>query len=376
MSRGCKPYYIIQYTISLYLMLLTNSINSLGQSKTGFEIKGQITNAEGKTIFIAPTAQAIAIDSAIIRNGTFTLKGNIKEPAYFALLLEGQQAYTWFILSKAKLVFTGNGDSMRQASITGSKELKDAQKLRVIIKPYFASQSASFDSAFAAYNRGDTATGIKFEELNVAITKSINDSIANFIKEHPNSYISLAQLNELYKIYGVEKSKKLFIELSPSLQKQSVGKQLKYEIFEAGQLTALNKKAIAFEQADTANKAIRLSDFKGKYILIDFWASWCGPCRAENPNIKEAYLKYQTKGFEVLGVSLDNSKDAWIKAIDKDALPWQNVSDLNGFKNKAAQLYAVTELPTSYLLDTNGKIIAKNLRGTALLDKLKSLFGY
>jgi thiol-disulfide isomerase/thioredoxin len=358
-----------------FAILLGFSLHSFGQNTSGFEISGRIYNAEGKKIYVAPTAQAVAIDSAVIHNGTFMLKGKLKEPDHFALVVEGEPAYTWFILSNAKLTFTGNVDSMRQANITGSKEIKDAKKLRAIIKPYFASQSASFDSTFEAYNRGDSVKGRKFEDMNVSITKTINDSIAAFIKRHPASYISLAQLNELRKSFGAERVKKLFLSLSPSLQNHSVGRQLKYEIFEAEQLTALNKRAITFEQKDTANKLVRLTDYKGKYVLIDFWASWCLPCRAENPTLKKAHRKYSTKGFEIIGVSLDNNKAAWLNAIRKDELPWQNVSDLNGFKNLVAQKYAVTELPTNYLLDPQGKIIAKNLKGDSLMEKLQTLFG-
>lgn len=359
----------------VFTFLLICPLTSVGQNSIGFEINGQISNAEGKKIYLAPTAQAVAIDSAVIRDRTFKLRGKIKEPDYYALQVEGQSAYTWFILSNSKLKFKGNADSMRQANITGSKELRDAQTLRNTIKPYFASQSDAFDSAFAAYNRDDSSTGQKFEALNVSITKTINDSIARFIKRYPNSYISLAYLYELHKTYGVNRAKSLFLSLSPALHNHSVGKQLKYEIFEAVQLNALNKKAIAFQQMDTANNVISLSAYKGKYVLIDFWASWCGPCRAENPKIKKAYTKYQAKGFEVLGVSLDNNKVAWKKAINMDNLPWTNVSDLNGFKNSVSQKYAVTELPTNYLLDPEGKIIGKNLKGDTLLEKLKSIFG-
>ncbi|MBS3922005.1 MAG: AhpC/TSA family protein [Nitrosarchaeum sp.] len=350
-------------------------MNSYGQNSKGFEISGEIKNAEGKKIYVAPTAQANAIDSTVIKSGKFTLKGKVKETDYYALLVEGQSAFFPFILSNDKLKFKGNADSLRQATISGSKEIIAAQKLRAIIKPFFASQSASVDSVYAAYDRGDSAKGIEFEYLNVAITKRINDSIASFIKKHPASYISLAQLNELQKSYGTQRAKSLYLFLSPTLKNHSVGRQLKYQLFEAEQLTALNKKAITFQQADTANKIVSLSNFKGKYVLIDFWASWCGPCRAENPHLKDVYAKYSTKGFEILGVSLDNNKAAWINAIKKDQLQWTNVSDLNGFKNTVAKSYAITELPTNFLLDPEGKIIAKNLKGDSLMEKLKSLFG-
>jgi peroxiredoxin len=193
--------------------------------------------------------------------------------------------------------------------------------------------------------------------------------------KHPGSYVSLSQLNELYKSYGTDRAKMLFNSLSPLLRNHSVGKQLGYKIFEAEQLTALNKKAISFQQRDTASKIVRLEDYRGKYVLLDFWASWCIPCRAENPNIKKAYAQYSSKGFDVLGVSLDNNREAWIKALIKDDLPWKNVSDLKGFKNVVSQQYAVTELPTNYLLDPSGRIIAKNLKSEELLEKLRVLFG-
>lgn len=360
---------------SIFAILLCSSLSSFGQKAEGFEIKGQISGADGKKIYLAPTSHAVAIDSTVIKDGIFTLKGKLKEPDYFALIIEGKPAYTWFILSNARLKFKGNADSMRQANIAGSKELADAEALRKTIKPFFASQSASFDSSFAAFNRGDSATGLKYEEMNVAITNRMNDSIAHFIVKHPNSYVSLAKLNELWKSYGSKRAKKLFSALSPTLQNHNIGKQLKYEIFESEQLTALNNKAITFEQKDSSNRLVRLSDYKGKYVLVDFWASWCMPCRAENPTLKKAYEKYNQKGFEILGVSLDNIKSAWLNALRKDDLPWKNVSDLNGFKNVVAQKYAVTELPTSYLLDSEGKIIAKNLRGESLLMKLQSIFG-
>lgn len=121
--------------------------------------------------------------------------------------------------------------------------------------------------------------------------------------------------------------------------------------------------------------AMKLSDLRGKVLLIDFWASWCGPCRRENPNVVAAYKKYHEKGFDVLGVSLDRTKDRWVQAIEKDGLPWHHVSDLKGWKNDAAKLYGVSSIPATILLDAEGKILARNLRGPQLEAKLEQIFG-
>jgi peroxiredoxin len=360
---------------TIVFVLLICPFLSTAQERSRFLIRGTIENAEGKKVYIAPSADAIAIDSATVKQGFFLLEGFVKEPDFYAILIEGKPGYTLFILSNAILEYKGHSDSLRKAKISGSKELSDERKLKERLRPHYAIQSSSFDSTFAAYDRRDSIAGLQFENLNVSITKRINDSVARFIQQHPASYISLAELNRIYKHIDNTKARKLFYSLSKKMQNHSVGKQLKYEIEEISALTALNKKAVEFSQKDTAGKLVKLSDYKGNYLLLDFWASWCLPCRAENPKIKEAYYRYHQKGFEVLAVSLDNNKQAWINAIIKDEIPWRNVSDLNGFKNAAARKYGITELPTNFLLNKEGKIIARNLSGQDLNNKLKEIFG-
>lgn len=146
---------------------------------------------------------------------------------------------------------------------------------------------------------------------------------------------------------------------------------------EAGRMASTTVGAVApdIEMATPEGKMMKLSDLRGKYVLIDFWASWCGPCRRENPNVKKVYAQYKDQGFEILGVSLDRSKDKWIKAIEADGLPWPHVSDLKQWKNEAAQTYGVSSIPYTVLIDPEGKIVATKLRGPGLEAKLAEVFG-
>jgi thiol-disulfide isomerase/thioredoxin len=166
----------------------------------------------------------------------------------------------------------------------------------------------------------------------------------------------------------------LFLSLDGVLKTTARGKELD-SILAVLKRGSNGQKMIDFKQNQPDGSLVSFSSFKGKYVLVDFWASWCGPCRAENPRVLKAYNKYKDKGFTVLGISIDSKKDKWEKAISEDQMPWIQVSDLKGSKNEIAVYYGIHAIPSNYLVDQNGVIIGRNLRGKDLEDKLEVLLG-
>jgi len=375
----------MKHIIVLTLALLPLAI--FAQSEF-FTINGTVgkLNTPSKVYLSFRQDKKTITDSATIKNSVFELKGKVSYPVKAKLILnhtgkvvQNQQTTDFIELYLEKGIITVTSkDSLIKAAIVGpvvnaenrrlTEQLTTAQnQKKVIMGEYYA---ASDEKKSSKEFQDET------EKKYNAILKEIQRIETAFIRDNPNSYVSLDIVrNTGGSIPNVEVLDSLFKSLTERVRNSTLGKELSERIDKL-KLVAVGAMAPDFTQMTPDNRPVKLSDFKGKYVLIDFWASWCGPCRAENPNVVKVYNQYKDRGFTILGISLDNEKarEAWLKAITKDQLTWTQVSDLKGWYNEVAALYSVKAIPQNFLIDPSGKIIAKNLRGGELEVKLKEIF--
>lgn len=323
-------------------------------------------------------------DSVWLHKGEFVFKGQLSGPVQAELTLrpEGKivarEDVMTFFLENSDISVTAE-KSVYGALVKGSVVNDEDNALQAARRP-FRKVADSVTRVYYAWTPAQQKDSVLLKELRSIMRKTeegYNNVNRTFIANHPDSYISLRVFQELELGYDFnpDSAAVKFARFPQELQSSPMGKKLA-AIIETGKRTNIGVMAMDFSEPDTTGKVVKLSDFRGKYVLVDFWASWCKPCRAENPNMLKAYNKYKASNFTILGVSLDdsNGRRAWLGAVNKDGLPWTQVSELKGFKAKSAVLYGVNAIPTNYLLDPSGKIIGRNLRGEDLEKKLAVLF--
>lgn len=331
-------------------------------------VTGHITGLEDGVIHFNYTADGEhQSDSVVTKDGRFVWEADIAEPQKMYIMFPNR--YFDFFVEPGDMEITGSADALHALKVSGSALQDEADAFERSLKDLTDREQPLYQQ----YGKGTDAEQRALEETLQAIRAEKRARGAEYIRNHPASRFSLSLVQDRAAMGAYEDIKPLYELLSPSMRASAGGKQLE-ERLEVLKRSAIGEQMLNFTQNDMEGKPVHFADFKGKYVLVDFWASWCGPCRAENPNVLKEYNKYKDKGFTVVGVSLDEHADRWKKAVEEDGMPWTQVSDLKGWENEVSTYYGIRGIPSTLLVDPQGKIIAKDLRGELLAKKLEELF--
>ena len=367
----------------LFFALLCAPLAVTAQDSGAYHINGHLTNIQAGWVYLIYTKGGHRMmDSAKVSNGAYMFTGTVDQSQPAGLLDQRPTLGLPPAREMAQIYLTPESfsvahvDSFSHAVITGSIANTEFSKLQGQLKADQDKENALLPSYRAAQQNGDQDAVKDIQTQAKGIEADMKTIYGQYALGNPHSPVALYALE--MSVSGEadpSKAQPTFDHLDASVRASAEGKAFEERLAVSAK-TAVGKEAMDFTQNDAQGNPVKLSSFKGKYVLLDFWASWCMPCRAENPRVVAAYQKYHGKGFDILGVSLDRpgDKDKWLKAIQDDQLTWTNVSDLQFWNNAAVLQYGIHSIPQNFLIDPQGKIIAKGLRGEDLEKKLGEIF--
>ncbi len=367
-------------------LAITLAIAACNQKSAGYSINGTLIGEveNGTKVYLKKTGednQPMDVDTTTVENGNFVFTGTAGTPELHFVFVDGLLGYAGVILENGQIELNAQKDSLGMATLKGTPQndifADYVEKSQAITQ---RARSIQKDMQTANTERDEASITALREEMS-ELQEEYQNFELDYIATNPNGLVS-AMLIERGLMTGgipVEKVKELYELLSQEIKETRTAKNILDRLTEAEEKaereknTDVGAKAPDFSGPDPDGKVLALNDVMGKVTLIDFWAAWCKPCRAENPNVVKVYEKYHDKGLHIIGVSLDKKAEDWKKAIADDGLVWNHVSNLAYFEDEVAKLYNVDAIPAAFLLDENGVIVAKNLRGPALEAKVAEL---
>ena len=332
-----------------------------------------ISKDNGKTVVLRDRRTNQIVDSAVVANGKFSMTGNAEKDAYMGVSVKDASWFTMFFNDGTPVIINLNDSTLKGSPLNERLTRYDIE----INAPYsnYMMKVQSMSEEEREKKKLELAGG-----LMIAVMKMM-EGVEKVFKEERETLIPVAFIDEYQLVLGQEKFDSV-IATKPAWINHPIAKsQVEYfaeqKAVEAKKNAYVGKQFTDLEEADADGKMHKLSEYvgKGKWVLVDFWASWCGPCMQEMPNVVAAYEKYHAKGFDVVGLSFDNKKEPWLKAVADKNMPWTHLSDLKGWKTVASEVYGVNSIPDNLLIDPQGKIVARGLRAQGLQNKLKEIFG-
>ncbi|CAN5421413.1 TlpA disulfide reductase family protein [soil metagenome] len=372
----------INLFVAVSILLVSACSNS--ENTDGFELKGKLGNAHGDTLFLEQMATdgLKGVDTAILdENGEFTMNPAITEIGFYRLKTNDRNFATFIFDANQKVSITGDvADLGNTYNVEGSEDSKLFWEINQVSSESYRKRD-SLTKIFQAFCNITNMDSLRIDSMSNSLEKpytlmvdSHNDYLKAFIEKNPSSFASLAAIQQLQPDEFMDIYFKLDDGLYAKYPNSAYIKAF-HEGVTSSRKLAVGTMAPEITMNTPSEKPLALSSLKGRIVLIDFWASWCGPCRAENPNVVKAYNKYKTQGFDIYSVSLDKDMEKWKQAIKADGLAWNNhVCDFKFWQSPVVALYNFNSIPTNVLIDREGKILAKNLRGEALDKKLEEIF--